>query len=218
MNVLVNGCSHVEGTELHSDPTIRRSLSWPNFINSWNVINISQAGSSNDSIARRTIDELENNHYNMVYVQWSYFDRIELQIPCYQDHNCHNEWFCINAQNAQTKSALNNNPDFMFELSRDVYLKQFDCAWRQNYSLAQIVVLQAYLKHRNIDYLFGFSTDEYFKISNPRTSLLDKTNLVGKSWMTFCVQNKFNKVIDHYEQAAHLAYANYINQTLKEIR
>ena len=82
MKVLVNGCSHIAGTELDVDAETAKTLTWPNLINSWSeVVNISAAASSNDSICRRTILEIDKNHYDFVYIQWTHFDRIELQIP-----------------------------------------------------------------------------------------------------------------------------------------
>jgi hypothetical protein len=218
MKVLVNGCSHIEGTELHDNYAQNKKLSWPNFIDLWDINNIAAAGSSNDSITRRTITELEQTCYDFVFVQWSYFNRIELQIPLYKEHGCESEWFCINPGNADQLIDLNRNGKFIHDAAKSIYLKQFDCVWHENYNLSQIILLQSYLKHKNIDYFFGFTTNELFVSNNPVIKLLDTSKLNTVPWLDFCEQNEFKKVVDHYDQAAHTAYANLVNKILKEIR
>ena len=218
MKTLINGCSHLAGIELHDDLLQASQMTWPNFVDRWETTNIAKGASSNDSIARRTIHELEQCNYDFVYVQWSYFDRIELQIPWHLDQGCEFEWFCINAGNAEQLRELNRNGAFIHELAKSIYFKQFNSAWRENYSLSQIIVLQSYLKNKNIDYLFGFADNEFFVSNNPLTKLVDTSNLITTPWIDYCQHHKFKKLREHYEQAAHLAYANYINQTLKEIR
>ena len=211
MKVLVNGCSHIEGTELAVESEVGKTLSWPNFVTGWNVTNIANASSSNDSITRRTIDELESNEYDFVFVQWSYFDRIELQIPFYQDLKLQYEWFCINGGNAQIKSSLNNNPEFIFELARSIYLKQFNTQWFENYNLSSIITLQNYLDSKNIFYKFGFAGPKKFNFDNARGRLLKQHNFLEVSWEEFCQSRKFKKLQHHYEQKSHYEYAQYID-------
>jgi hypothetical protein len=216
MKVLVNGCSHLAGTELNVNPNIARTLTWPNLINCWtDVVNISAAASSNDSVCRRTIIELNKNDYDFVCVQWTHFDRIELQIPFYKEQGVKREWFCINSSNAVEKSDLNNNPDFIFDLARSIFLKQFDNTWFDNYNVAQIVMLQTYLKNRNIPYQFGFVLNEELE-QIKQTALIDMDQVVNVAWINFCDQHRFQRLVAHYGPDAHRAYAQRLN--IKEIR
>lgn len=216
MKTLVNGCSHLAGTELHDNLLQARQMTWPNFVDLWETTNIANGASSNDSITRRTIHELEQRNYDFVYVQWSYFDRIELQIPWHLDQGCEFQWFCINAGNAEQLTELNRNGAFIHELAKSIYFKQFNHDWRENYSLSQIIVLQSYLKNKNIDYLFGFATNEIFVSDSPLIKLLDTSRLNTTPWIDFCQQHKFKRLIAHYDQAAHVTYAKLVNKMLKE--
>ena len=211
MKVLVNGCSHLAGTELHINPKVARTLTWPNLINEWtDVVNISAAASSNDSICRRTIAELNKNNYDFVCVQWTHFDRIELQIPFHKEHGVKHKWFCINSSNAVEKTELNSNPELMFDIARSIFLKQFDNTWFNNFNLAQIVTLQTYLKNQNIPYQFGFVLDcELDQIM--KTGLVDMDRVVNVAWVDFCNQYRFQRLVAHYGPDAHEAYAQRIN-------
>lgn len=218
MKVLVNGCSHIEGNELHQDITQRRQLTWPNYVENWQVTNIGMGASSNDSITRRTIAELEKNTYDFVYIQWSYFDRIELQIPWHTKYACEFEWFCINAGNAEQMVDLNRNGPFIHELAKNIYFKQFDNTWRENYSFSQMIVLQSYLKYKNINYVFGFAVDDVFESENVMLKLLDQSKFNRLSWINFCKKQNFKKIKSHYEHAAHLEYANVVSGMLKNLK
>ena len=210
MKVLVNGCSHLAGTELNKNDEVAKTLSWPNYIKSWNTItNLAMPASSNDSICRRTIQELEKNNYDFVLIQWTHFDRIELQIPFYNEHGVHNKWFCINSNNAYNKIELNGNPDFINELARSIFLKQFDEIWFNNFNIAQIVMLQTYLKTRNIPYKFGWVLNKELKIST-ELEIVDTNNIIDTTWIDYCNRNNFKRLINHYNQDAHVAYSQQI--------
>jgi hypothetical protein len=199
------------GTELNASAKIARTLTWPNLINGWtSVVNISIAASSNDSICRRTILELDKNNYDFVYVQWTHFDRIELQIPFYKDQGAKHEWFCINSGNAVNKSDLNGNSDLIFDVARSIFLKQFNDTWFDNFNIAQMAVLQTYLKNRNISYRFGFVLDDECRRVE-ESSLIDLNHVVDLAWIDFCNKHRFQRLIAHYGRDAHEAYAQYIN-------
>jgi hypothetical protein len=216
MKVLVNGCSHTAGTELDASVKISKTLTWPNLINGWSsVVNLSAPASSNDSICRRTIIELDKNDYDFVCIQWTHFDRIELQIPFYKEQGIKREWFCINSSNAVEKTDLNGSPDLIFDVARSIFLKQFNNTWFNNFNIAQIVVLQTYLKHRNISYQFGFVLNEELEQAK-QTSLVDMEQVVDLTWIDFCNKHNFQKLVAHYGPDAHEAYARYLN--VKEIR
>lgn len=211
MKVLVNGCSHLAGDELDADAKIARTLTWPNLINGWtNTVNISASASSNDSICRRTIAELNKNNYDFVCVQWTHFDRIELQIPFYKEHGVKHEWFCINSTNASEKSELNNNPNLIYNVARSIFLRQFNDQWFNNFNIAQIVMLQTYLKNRNIPYQFGFVRDEELEQVKHAT-LVDMSQVVDLAWVNFCNKHRFQRFVAHYGHNAHAAYAQHIN-------
>jgi hypothetical protein len=211
MKVLVNGCSHMSGTELNTSDEIARTLTWPNLINGWTeIVNISAAASSNDSICRRTMLELDKNDYDFVYVQWTHFDRIELQIPFYKDQGVENQWFCINSGNAVKKNNLNGNADLIFDIARNIFLKQFDNTWFDNFNIAQMVMLQTYLKNCNIPYQFGFVlNDEFQRVK--KTTIIDASHVVDLTWIDFCNKHRFHRLTAHYGRDAHEAYAQRIN-------
>lgn len=211
MKVLVNGCSHLAGNELHDDLEIAGKLTWPNFIPEWTVKNIAQGASSNDSIVRRTVDELETQDYDFVYVQWTSFNRIELQIPFYKEHGLEFEWFCINSRNAESKFSLNNNGEFIHKVARSIFLKQFNTQWFDNYNLSSMITLQSYLQQKNIPYKFGLVNRDFFNTNSPRVKLIDTCKIVSEPWQVFCNQKPFKKLSAfHYEHQAHHAYAEYI--------
>jgi hypothetical protein len=216
VKVLVNGCSHIAGTELNDIDEVARTMTWPNLINDWDsVVNISMAASSNDSICRRTILELDKNNYDFVYVQWTHFDRIELQIPFYKDQGVEHEWFCINSGNAVVESNLNGIPGLIFNIARSVYLKQFNNTWFDNFNIAQMVVLQTYLKNRNIPYQFGFVLgEEYRRVK--KSSLIDVDHVVDLAWIDFCNKHRFQRMIAHYRRDAHEAYAQCITRNTQK--
>ena len=210
MKVLVNGCSHLAGTELNDNSKISSTLTWPNLVADWTtVVNIANPASSNDSICRRTIIELDKNNYDFVYVQWTHFDRIELQIPFYREHNVSHEWFCINSGNAVEKNELNNNPDLIFDIARGIFLKQFNNTWFKNYNVAQIVMLQTYLKNRNIPYQFGFVLEEELE-QVKHTTLVDMSRVTELTWIDFCNKHYFKRMKAHYGCDAHEAYTQHI--------
>jgi hypothetical protein len=211
MKVLVNGCSHLAGTELNASAKIAKTLTWPNLISEWtDVVNLSVAASSNDSICRRTIAELKKNNYDFVYVQWTHFDRIELQIPFHKEHGVKHEWFCINSSNAVEKNELNNNPDLMFEIARSIFLKQFNTAWFGNFNIAQIVTLQTYLINQKIPYQFGFVLDHELDLVK-QTGLVDLDQVIELTWIDFCNKHCFQRLVAHYGHDAHESYAHSID-------
>jgi len=211
MKVLVNGCSHLAGDELDVSAKIARTLTWPNLINGWsNIVNISASATSNDSICRRTIAELDKNNYDFVCIQWTHFDRIELQIPFYKEHGAKHEWFCINSTNAVEKSELNGNPTLIYNVARSIFLRQFNDTWFSNFNIAQIVMLQTYLKNRNIPYQFGFVRDQELE-QIKHTDLVDIAQVVDLAWVDFCNNHRFRRLVAHYGHDAHAAYAQHIN-------
>jgi hypothetical protein len=199
------------GTELADSVKISKTLTWPNLINGWtDVVNLAVAASSNDSICRRTILELDKNNYDFVYVQWTHFDRIELQIPFYKEQGAKREWFCINSSNAVEKTDLNGNPDLIFDVARGIFLKQFNDTWFNNFNIAQIAMLQTYLKHRNISYQFGFVLKQELEQAK-QASLVDMNQVVDLAWIDFCNTYHFKRIIAHYGHDAHTAYARHID-------
>lgn len=216
MKVLVNGCSHIAGDELDDDHSRARELTWPNFMQDWQVVNIAQGGSSNDSICRRTMIELERNDYDLVYIQWTHFPRIELQIPNHQLHGLadQDQWFCIHSQDAVRRGLLSHNPDLIYDIAQHIFAKQFDWDWFRIYNLNQLVVLQQYLTHRQQPYWFGFADDEIFHVQDPRRELLDSARLIQEPWMQFCQDGNYSKIGSHYGLAAHRDYSKHIEQKL----
>jgi hypothetical protein len=214
MKVLVNGCSHIEGTGLHDDSQKRMLMTWPNLVPNWQVTNIAEAASSNDSICRRTIDHLSGTKvdYDFVYIQWSYFDRIELQIPFWDKHNLEKEWFCINAANVTTQLRLNNHDSFIHQIAESVYLKQFNHTWLYRLSLMSITTLYHYLTRQGIDFMFGFSYDQ---LNKSDIEWFDRSKINQTSWINFCNKKfKFADNNQHYNHLAHIEYSKLIDKLI----
>jgi hypothetical protein len=214
MKVLVNGCSHVQGCELHEDAEVSPTLTWPNYVADWQVVNIAQAGSSNDSIRRRTVQHLEEHHYDFVYIQWSHFDRLELAIPFWQERDLKSRYFSLNSGNAiELHPRLNNNGALMHVLAQSIFRDQFDDEWFREHSVVQMLALQQYLDSKNIDWRFGFSYQVPGDTSLHRC--LKQNNLVLPSWVDFCDTHGFKRIEQHYELEAHWAFAKFIQEKLQ---
>jgi hypothetical protein len=213
MKVLVNGCSHLQGCDLHDDESVCRTMTWPNLVLGWQVTNIAEAASSNDSIRRRTIDHF-NHHddYDFVYVQWSYFDRIELQIPEWDLKHMHKPWYSINAGNAQhCLDHINGNGAVIHQIARSVFLEQFDQSWLRDYSILQMLCLQEFFRAKGIRYRFGFVMD--VPDQGALADLLDTERMWSPTWVNFC-NGRFTWVEQHWGQDAHQAWAKSFGDQL----
>jgi len=73
MNILVNGTSISRGAK-----------SWPyelqQLIGSCNIVNLAQAGSGNTYIHESTVAEIAQRTYDLVLVQWTYVDRLDVRV------------------------------------------------------------------------------------------------------------------------------------------
>ncbi len=200
---LVNGCSHIAGTELDLDLNVACKLSWPNLNKNWKTVNIAKAGASNDSITRTTIDYLENNLVDFVCIQWTIFERIEVQIPFYKEHQVYEPWFSLHSRDAVIDQEINCNGKFMKELAKNIFLKQFDTDWFFNYNMYSILTMQQYLKNKQINYIFVF-TEWPSKIADPRFKMLNSENVFNRAWHDFCQDGNYKKLDgSHYELKAH---------------
>jgi hypothetical protein len=203
IQTMVNGCSHIAGTELDPNLDLACKLTWPNLNKNWSINNIAHAGSSNDAITRTTIDYLEKNPVDFVCIQWAIFERIELQIPFYKEHQVHEPWFSIHSRDAELDQDINRNGKFMKDIARNIFLKQFDTDWFFNYNMYSILAMQQYLVNNQIDYIFVF-TDWPQKRTDPRFKLLNKEKVFNQSWYDFCSNGHYNKLDGmHYELKAH---------------
>jgi len=71
--ILVNGDSFTFG-----DGLTKNESPWPNLLFNESFKNIAQSGSSNQSIYRRSLEELYTNKYETLILNWSFLFRIEL--------------------------------------------------------------------------------------------------------------------------------------------
>jgi hypothetical protein len=78
-DVCVIGCSHLFGSDLDDcDNSSASKLVWPNFLFGDNIINLSKAGASCSTIARRLLLYLSQNTPKMVIIQWPNLLRWEI--------------------------------------------------------------------------------------------------------------------------------------------
>jgi hypothetical protein len=203
IQTLVNGCSHIAGTELDANLDLANKLTWPNLNKNWKTVNIAKAGASNDAITRTTIDYLENNSVDFVCIQWTIFERIEVQIPFYKEHQVYEPWFSLHSRDAELDQNINCNGKFMKELARNIFLKQFDTDWFFNYNMYSILAMQQYLVSNQLDYIFVF-TNWPQKRTDPRFRLLNKEKVFDQSWYNFCRSGHYKELDGaHYELKAH---------------
>jgi hypothetical protein len=77
MKILCNGCSFTYGGQLPEDRRI--TAAWPGqlaeIIDNSDVDNIAFSGSSNLEIFLRTLRQIQQQHYDLIIVQWSMFRR-----------------------------------------------------------------------------------------------------------------------------------------------
>jgi len=214
IRTLVNGCSHIAGTELDPNLDLACKLTWPNLNKNWLVYNIAKAGSSNDAITRTTIDYLENNLVDFVCIQWTIFERIEVQIPFYKEQQVYEPWFSLHSRDAELDQNINCNGKFMKELARNIFLKQFDTDWFFNYNMYSILTMQQYLKNKQIDYIFAF-TNRPSKVADPRFKMLDSEKVFDQTWHDFCKNGHYKKLDGaHYELKAHQDFYQLIEGRL----
>ncbi len=73
MKVLVNGTSISRGDQ-----------SWPyclqKLCNNVDIINLAQAGAGNTYIHESTVEELAQRNYDLVLIQWTYVDRLDIRV------------------------------------------------------------------------------------------------------------------------------------------
>lgn len=218
MRILINGCSHLDGTGLGSDIESTKQITWPALV--WqqhDVHNIAEAGSSNDSICRRTIQQAESNCYDFVCVQWAIFERIEVQVPLHAKYGLQKAHSCLHSNNALFQIDINGNGEFMHELAKYIFLKQFDTEWFIDYNLSQIIVLQNWLQTAGIPYLFVMTDWPQIRDwSSGRAISIDRSRFITSSWFDFCHAQGFNKVdAAHYEHEAHVQFAQLVHETLE---
>jgi hypothetical protein len=97
----------------------------------------------------------------------------------------------------------------IFDIACGIFLKQFNNTWFNNYNTAQIVMLQTYLKNRNIPYQFGFVLEKELK-QIKQTTLVDMNRVTNLSWIDFCNKHCFKRPTAHYGCDAHKTYIQHI--------
>lgn len=121
----------------------------------YEVHNMGQSGCSNNSILRRTLEELAHTHYDLVVIGWSSPGRIEwkddIGIP-----------YDIWPGYPTTRQFFKDHPwraDFLS------YISQYhNSAYLYQQYLIKVISLQSYCKTRNIEYLMmDIKYNDYYR-------------------------------------------------------
>lgn len=123
--MLVNGDSFTYGEELPTD-----QKPWPKLLDC-PVTNRAQPGYSNDAIVKTTVIAVENNKPNYAIIAWTTPNRIE-----------------VNGQHLTPSSHRKYG-----SICDHVFL-DWDEEWAITKFLTQVVMLDAYLRDRNVPYIF----------------------------------------------------------------
>ena len=135
MNILLNGCSHVEASECKKGLAdfLQENLDAT-------VTNIAKGGAGNHRILRTTMEYVESNEVDLVIIGWSTHERFEFSF----DNELKD--YTLNKQS-------DNNKLQKFYRYADLHLADWDIGL-QNTITYQYTV-QLYLESKNIDYLYS---------------------------------------------------------------
>lgn len=169
MNILVNGSSVSRGQD-----------SWPYYLqekigSGCNIVNLAQAGSGNAYIHESTVEEISQRPYDLVLIQWSYANRIDIRvndITKFQDttytteyQSQQNDWpnkvvWPVNDQDYVQKNWIfgcgyinEPNTKSLGNVLKGIY-SVVDTEEHVFSKLIKIISLQNTLKAQNIPYLF----------------------------------------------------------------
>lgn len=168
--ILFNGCSWTYGAEL----PVFSEYEWEKWRYSTIVannfrcehLNIAMNGSSNDRIVRTTIEELENNKYDLVVVQWSLHERTEIN-----ETSDYSKFIKLSPNRAK---IINCEKSILYY--RELYGPYMGTI---NYQKNKYLLSQ-YLKSKNINY-FYINHSKSIEFTNPFSVLpQDKDILVLK--------------------------------------
>jgi len=137
MRILVNGCSHTFGSECNTNWVKELAL-----LEGCDYENMALPGTSNQSILRRTIDEIEkhSHRYHVVIISWTTLERFEF---AYKGEVTN---YSLHKSDAQD-DRLNDFFKFC-----DVNIADWQLG--KQHTQMYIFLLQEYLKSKNIPYIF----------------------------------------------------------------
>lgn len=121
----------------------------------YEVHNMGQSGSSNASILRRTLEELAENHYDLVIIGWTSPGRIEWKDDIGIAYNI---W---PGYPSDTKFFTDHpwRVDFLNFISQ-----HHNSAWLYQQYLIQVISLQSYFKVHNINYcMINVRQNDYYR-------------------------------------------------------
>ena len=134
--ILTIGDSFTFGDELDD----RLTQAWPYLLGkslNQHVVNLGQSGTCNDSMVRKILAHTTTNYYDLIIVAWTDHNRFE----CWSDH--------VNRPITIMPESLANLP-----WTDDFYRYSYNDNFSLNRWYQQILLLQQYLKSRNLNYLF----------------------------------------------------------------
>tara|TARA_B100002019_G_scaffold173964_1_gene150389 strand:+ start:6243 stop:6980 length:738 start_codon:yes stop_codon:yes gene_type:complete len=234
--LLSNGCSWVWGDGLKNPETERWSsrLSKKSKLKD---VNISQPGSSNKKIIESTLNWIEENYSDLndaiVVIGFTELTRDYFYNALLKEYQSIN-WATGNFQekfsdnlNEQIGGLMDSTQDRL-ELFNHYSNKEWEKWWRQyfivHYDLENfrkvlvkdMILLQSLFKSLNIPYLFFESFG--CGLSKIQNKIIDKTNIVDKSFATFIHDGQldYSDNSGHPGTEAHEEWSNYLTSCLRE--
>ena len=134
MNILLNGCSHIEASEC--DKGLSEYLA--KLLNA-NVTNIAKGGGSNHRILRTTLEYCENNPVDLVIIGWSTHERFE---------------FTRRGQRTDYTLYKQSDDADLEKFYRYLDLNVADWNVGLEDTIAYQFALQSFLENKKVDYLF----------------------------------------------------------------
>lgn len=134
MNILLNGCSHIEASEC--DKGLSEYLA--KLLNA-NVTNIAKGGGSNHRILRTTLEYCENNPVDLVIIGWSTHERFE---------------FTWRGQRTDYTLYKQSDDADLEKFYRYLDLNVADWNVGLENTIAYQFALQSFLENKKVDYLF----------------------------------------------------------------
>lgn len=149
MKLYFNGCSHTWGDDL-KDPATQ---SWPAVLSrrlNCEFLNDSVSGGTNDRIVYRTIKNIQN--FDKFYIAWTYTSRFTQ----YRSDNNHDVNFNVHLHHR----LYSNDPDFK-NYGAIHYRTWHNELYSFKLWLQKIILLQAFFKTNNKDYVMVNSVDNF---------------------------------------------------------
>ena len=152
MRILTHGCSHTYGDDLED-----RNLSWPVQLSdrmNAELDNLSCSGCSNQRIVHETVKVTADQHYDLVVIAWSHFERFS---RCRNDNR-----HIVDFNPGTVQHALYKNTPEYEDYAKLHYTYWSDSVYQFEQWIQQILFLQSWFKQNQIPYVMLNGAYNYY--------------------------------------------------------